>query len=73
MMGNRIRELREARGLTQRELATEVDAPDDETIRRWERGAKPGAWYRPRLARALGVRVADLCLDKPRRGAGEAD
>ena len=63
-MGNRIRELREAVGMTQRELAEAVDAPDDETIRRWERGAKPGAGYRRRLALALGVRVADLGLDK---------
>jgi len=72
-MGNRIRELREAQGMTQRELAEAVDAPDRETIRRWERGTKPGGRYRPRLARALGVRVADLGLDKRRPGGDGED
>jgi transcriptional regulator with XRE-family HTH domain len=66
-MGNHIRELREAQGMTQRELADLIDAPAEETIRRWERGAKPGAGYRRRLALALGVRVADLGLDKHAR------
>lgn len=66
-MTNRIRELREAQGMSQRELAEAVDAPHDETIRRWERGTKPGGRYRPRLARALGVRVADLGLDERHR------
>ena len=71
-MANRIRELREAQGMTQRELADAIGAPNDEAIRRWERGAKPGARYRRRLAFALDVRVADLGLDAPTQQEGDA-
>ena len=51
---------REARGLTQRELADLIGG-DRESIRAWETGVYwPSAQYLPKLAAALGCRMEDL-------------
>jgi DNA-binding XRE family transcriptional regulator len=59
----RIRELREALGLTQEDLAHRVGVNRD-TIWRWETGQSiPQRRFRVSLARRLGVRVEDLGVD----------
>ncbi|WP_220149560.1 helix-turn-helix transcriptional regulator [Paraeggerthella sp.] len=60
-MGDRIRELRKAAGLSQRKLALVIGA-DNTYISRLERGAieNPTLKTLHRVAGALGVEVADL-------------
>jgi transcriptional regulator with XRE-family HTH domain len=59
---NRLRELREARSLTQREVADRLGpAVTEKHVGRWERGeVVPSRGYRRRLAEVFGVAVADL-------------
>ncbi len=53
--GPRLRELREAAGLTQQELAARVGV-QWETISRWERGTREPSWSNVlAMASALGV------------------
>jgi putative transcriptional regulator len=62
-MANRIRELREARGLSQGDLAKLLGVTE-RTVRLWEKGtAVPWERHRNALARRLGVTVADLALE----------
>ena len=65
MATNRLRELREARGLTQTSLALLVGVAE-RTYRSWEAGTNvPTARNARRLARRLGVTVEALGLGKP--------
>lgn len=57
----RIRELRQAAGLTQAELAFHLNLKSPSTVTMWETGdRKPPSTLLPRLAHALGVSVDDL-------------
>lgn len=57
----RIRALREAAGLTQRELAIAVGLTDKSSVAKWESGVSaPPARRMPEVARALGVSIAEL-------------
>jgi transcriptional regulator with XRE-family HTH domain len=70
-IGSRLKQLREARGLTVKALATAAGVPVS-TYREWEYGrAILGEPY-PRLARALGVGVEYLItgIDPSPRAAG---
>lgn len=57
---NRIKEVREAQGLTQQELASRVNVsrPYIVDLEKGRRGAKPETWAR--IAEALGVKVDEL-------------
>lgn len=57
---NRIKEIREAKGITQSELAkkAEVSQPYLSDLEKNRRGAKPETYKR--IADALGVEVEDL-------------
>ena len=57
---NRIKELREKKGLTQQQLANlaGVTQPYLHDLEKGHRGAKPETWAR--IARALGVLVSEL-------------
>lgn len=57
VVGDNIRAAREAKRLTQRELAVRLDT-DANSIARWERGAvMPGPTYLVQLATVLGREV----------------
>ncbi len=59
--GKRVRELRTAAGITQRDLA-DLTGIDPSTVGKIERGtANPNLSTIGRIAFALGVTVADLC------------
>jgi transcriptional regulator with XRE-family HTH domain len=61
-IGTNLRIAREAKNLSQRELAFEM-LGDSNTISRWERGLQqPGPKNLLALARALGINVADLLV-----------
>lgn len=58
--GKRLRDARKAAGLSQLQLADDIGTIQEQ-ISRWECGVyAPVDAMRPRLARALGVTVADL-------------
>ena len=60
LWGRRLREARKAAGLSQLQLA-ETLGTLQEQISRWERGIyAPVDEMRPRLAKALGVPIAEL-------------
>ena len=56
IIGQRIKELRSKRGLTQEELGREIGITA-QGISKWERGNSPDAELLPRIAEALGVSV----------------
>lgn len=59
-MGEKIRALREAKGISQRELA-EALGVDQSAVSNWERGkAEPTAFNIRRIADLLGVEPGDL-------------
>lgn len=57
---NRIREIRESKGIKQKELAllANISAPYLHDLERSARGAKPETW--DRIAKALDVKVEEL-------------
>jgi len=58
-----IRELRVARGLTQRQFANRVDV-STECVRRWERGiSRPTKRHVQQIADVCGVAVANVCVE----------
>jgi transcriptional regulator with XRE-family HTH domain len=57
--GTKIRSLRVDKGLTARELATQIRVHPD-SIGQWEKGRPISDVYASRLARALGVTVGDI-------------
>jgi transcriptional regulator with XRE-family HTH domain len=64
-MGQRIRELRLARGMTQAELAAAAGVQLD-TLRKWERGSRtPLLDAAAKLAAGLGVTVGVLAGTEP--------
>jgi putative transcriptional regulator len=64
-MGNRIRELRQARGMTQAALATAAGVQLD-TLRKWERGKRtPLLDAAVLLAKGLGVTVGVVAGSEP--------
>lgn len=57
----RIKELRQAAGLTQAQLAFRLDLKSPSTVTMWETGdRKPPSTVLPRLAQVLGVSVDAL-------------
>lgn len=57
----RIKELRQAVGLTQAQLASQLDLKSPSTVTMWETGdRKPQSTVLPRLAHVLGVSVDAL-------------
>lgn len=61
IFGERIKELREKKGLTQEQLAEAIGVKDDRTIRYWETGTNaPKFANLVALAKALGVHIRDL-------------
>lgn len=70
--GERLRALREAAGLSQRELSRQLDTHHS-NVGFWERtGTAPRGSVLPKMARLLGVSVEDLLgveSDKPKRPA----
>lgn len=69
---NRIREVREAKGLTQEQIARQLGVAG-ETIRKYETGENQvSVWALQRVAKALGVPSYSLLNDwEPERGAQE--
>ena len=63
IFGQRIKELREEKGLTQEQLAEAIGVKDDRTIRFWEAGTNaPKFANLVALAKTLGVRMQDLFI-----------
>lgn len=62
LIGGRIEKLREQRGWSQGELARRAET-SQETIATIERGRQKSSKTPPRIARALGVEVAELDPD----------
>lgn len=61
LFGQRIKELREQKGLTQEQLAEAIGVKDTRTIRFWESGTNaPKFANLITLAQVLGVRMRDL-------------
>lgn len=58
-LGERIKTLRKQRKMTQKDLAAAAGTSTG-SISKWEAGAQPRAYILPRLAKALGVSVAEL-------------
>lgn len=59
----RIKELRQARGLTQAALAFRLELKSPSTVTMWESGARrPPSTILPRLAQELGVEVGELYI-----------
>ena len=58
-LGERIKTLRKQRKMTQKDLAAAAGTSTG-SISKWEAGAQPRAYMLPRLAKALGVSVAEL-------------
>lgn len=70
ILARNIREARDARGLTQRQLGALVNDMDGMTVSRWERGrVTPSLENMTALANALGVDVAWLYTDHERKAA----
>lgn len=70
LVGKRIREIREALGLTQEKLAFEIDMSKGH-VSKLERGLQePGVGTLQRVAERLGVEAWDLLID-PQRTARE--
>lgn len=57
----RIRELRQAKGITQAQLATQLDLKSASAVGMWEIGSRnPPSTILPRLAQALGCTIDEL-------------
>jgi transcriptional regulator with XRE-family HTH domain len=64
-MGQRIRDLRKAAGLTQEQLARKIDVGTD-AVRKWEKGRRtPLLDMAQKLAVALECSIDDLVGHKP--------
>ena len=59
LVGRQIRTYRKQRKMTQKDLAAAAGTSTG-SISKWEAGAQPRAYMLPRLAKALGVSVAEL-------------
>ena len=68
----RIRELRQARGLSQARVAEDMGVSKP-SVCKWETGASvPRTELLPLLARVLGCSIDELFDDRPPGGRGEA-
>lgn len=71
--GERLKQYRKARGLTQQELA-DLLGVSNKSVSRWESGSYPDVATLGPLAHALGVTVDDLLgVAPPLRSLGRAD
>lgn len=68
MASNRIRELREARGLTLEELADRLGTTHP-TVQRWESGKRGFDRWVQKLSEVLGVHPGELYRPMPEKGA----
>ena len=68
LLGRNTRRLRLARGMTKSELARKTDISPYVLSRAESGNGNPSMIVVFRLARALGVHPADLCMDAPPRG-----
>lgn len=58
-IGERIKEIREKRGLTRRELSERLEVTEG-TVRRWEHGGMPGKESFRRLYKALEIQMGEF-------------
>jgi predicted ATPase/transcriptional regulator with XRE-family HTH domain len=59
----RLRQERERRGWTHKDVADKIGLPDSHTVSRWERGViSPGPHYRKELSRIFGKSLEELNL-----------
>jgi transcriptional regulator with XRE-family HTH domain len=65
----RLREIRSARGMTQRDLATKAEVTFSYISRLEAGGAAPGIDLLERLAQALGIEVVELLPSTPAKTA----
>lgn len=67
----RIRELRQAMGMTQAQLAKAMEMKSSSTVTMWEIGDRnPTSEVLPKLAKVLGCTVNDLYIaDQPEQNA----
>jgi transcriptional regulator with XRE-family HTH domain len=64
LFGQRLKQIREMRGMTQEELAETMEIADARTIRYWESGRNsPNIAKLEPLAKILGVKVEDFFKD----------
>jgi GTP pyrophosphokinase len=71
LYGSRLREMREARGLSQKELAEQLGITQV-AISGWERGARePDLEMMVRLAEFFGVGLTEFVEPAPRRRPGK--
>jgi len=64
LFGQRLKQIREMRGMTQEELAETMEIEDARTIRYWESGKNsPNIAKLEPLAKILGVKVKDFFKD----------
>ena len=69
-MGDMIAALRKEKGMTQKELADQLNITD-KAVSKWERNvACPDTALIPRLAEILGVSIEELMQGKPANGNG---
>jgi len=72
-LSTRIRQLREAKGWTQLELAQAVGRRSKSTVCHWESGTKAiSSDLLPKLAEVLGVTVGELYAPAPEETAAAA-
>src|SRR6266576_4066613 len=65
----RLREAREQRGLSHKDVADFIGLPDSHTVGRWERGESfPQPHYRQKLCQLFGKNAEELGLVKSRSG-----
>src|SRR5712692_11122284 len=61
-----LRQARQERGWTQKDVADQIGAPLDLNVTRWERGtARPSAYYVQKLCKLFGKSASDLGLLPP--------
>ena len=61
LLGNRIREIREGKGLTQENLASKMGYKDKQVVNRYENeGANPTTYNLIQISEALETNISDL-------------
>ena len=72
-IGERIRALRTALGMTQGDLAKKMNVTD-KAVSKWERGlSRPDIDSIPKLAEVLGTTVEELCSASAKKQRSQAD
>lgn len=72
-MGERIRSLRMALGMTQGDLAEKMNVTD-KAVSKWERGlSRPDIDSLPKLAETLGTTVQELCGESAQKQNSRAE